>query len=368
MLKNRRKQLELLLNNHHVITIGTSAGGIEALQTLIGQLPKNFPAAILIVQHLSNEAASNLVKVLDKVSQLPIEFAKDRQLIELSHIYLAPPDFHLVVKGEQMKVIRGPRENRMRPAIDPLFRTAAVSYRSYATGVILTGMLDDGTAGLQAIESCGGMTIVQDPSDAAYSSMPKSAIANVKVDRIAPLKDIPDILIERVKQTPPMVSEIPAELLLEAPITKEAITEPETMKQIGQPVAHSCPSCGGPLWQIGNSAERSSDKSQRFGKDSLLRYRCHIGHAFTSRTLIEEQNEATEKALWIALRTLEERSRLLKNMSDRFAQKGAKTLAETHEERAKEALEHSALIRDLIRALRTVTEFPIEENTNREAS
>ena len=356
------------MNNHHVITIGTSAGGIQALQTLIGQLPKNFPAAILIVQHLSNEAASNLVAVLGRVSQLNVEFAKDQQLIELGHIYLAPPDFHMIVEGERVRVIRGPRENRMRPAIDPLFRTAAVTYRSYATGVVLTGMLDDGTAGLQAIESCGGMTIVQDPSDAAYSSMPKSAIANVKVDRIALLKDIPDILIERVKQTPPMVSEIPVDLLLEAPITKDAITEPEAMKQIGQPVAHSCPSCGGPLWQIGNSAERSSNHSKKFGNSSLLRYRCHIGHAFTSRTLIEEQNEATEKALWIALRTLEERGRLLRNMSDRYAQKGAKTLAETHEERAKEALEHSALIRDLIRALRTVTEFPIEENTNREAS
>ena len=355
------------MKNFHLITIGTSAGGIKALQTLIGQLPKNFPAAISIVQHLSNEAASNLVTVLSKVSQLPIEFAKDQQLIELSHIYLAPPDFHLIVQGERLRVIRGPRENRMRPAIDPLFRTAAVTYRSYATGVILTGMLDDGTAGLQAIESCGGMTIVQDPSDAAYSSMPKSAIANVKVDRIAPLKDIPDILIERVKQTPALVSEVPADLLLEAPITKEAITEPETMKQIGKPVAHSCPSCGGPLWQIGNST-KLLDKSKQFSKESLLRYRCHIGHAFTSRTLIEEQNEATEKALWIALRTLEERGRLLKNMRDRYAQRGAVALAKTHEERAEEALEHSALIRDLIRALRTVTEFPIEENTNREAS
>ena len=358
------------MKNHHIITIGTSAGGIQALQTLIGQLPQNFPAAILIVQHLSNEAASNLVTVLGKVSQLPIEFAKDRQLIELGRIYLAPPDFHLIVQGEHLRVIRGPRENRMRPAIDPLFRTAALTYRSYATGVILTGMLDDGTSGLQAIESCGGMTIVQDPSDAAYSSMPKSAIANVKVDRIVPLKDIPDILIERVKQTPAIVSEVPADLLLEAPITKEAIAEPETMKQIGQPVAHSCPSCGGPLWQIGHGTKQkqSLDLSDRLGKGSLLRYRCHIGHAFTSRTLIEEQNEATEKALWIALRTLEERGRLLKNMSDRYAQRGASALAKTHEERAEEALEHSALIRDLIRALRTITEFPIEENTNRQAS
>lgn len=168
-------------------------------------------------------------------------------------------------------------------------------------------MLDDGTAGLQAIKACGGMTIIQDPNEAEYSSMPQSALSSVKVDRVVLLKEITGILMERVRQVPLIAKEVPADLLLEAPITREAIAEPETMAQIGEPVAHSCPSCGGPLWQIGKN------------HNSLLRYRCHIGHAFTGLTLIEEQNEATEKALWIALRTLEERGRLLKNMSDRYA-------------------------------------------------
>lgn len=340
------------MNNHHVIIIGTSAGGIQALRTLIQQLPPDFPASIHIVQHLSNEAASNLSLVLAKVSQLPITFAQDKQAIQLGHIYLAPPDFHLMLEEGRMRVIRGPRENRMRPAIDPLFRSAAVAYRSYATGVILTGMLDDGTAGLQAIKACGGMAIVQDPNDAAYSSMPQSAIANVEVDRIVALKDIVSVLKDRVRETPSLVQEIPADLLLEVPIAHKAITDPQVMSRIGEPVAYSCPSCGGPLWQIGKSDNDTKDKIS----ESLLRYRCHIGHAFTSNTLIEEQNEATEKALWIALRTLEERGRLLKNMSDRYAQKGANALAETHQERSTEALEHSALIRNLIRNLKTIYE------------
>jgi len=150
------------LNNHHVIVIGTSAGGIQTLRTLIQQLPQNFPASIHIVQHLSGEAASNLALVLAKVSRLTITFAKDKETIVPGHIYLAPPDFHLMLEQGRMRVIRGPRENRMRPAIDPLFRSAAVAYRSYATGIILTGMLDDGTAGLQAVKACGGMAIVQD--------------------------------------------------------------------------------------------------------------------------------------------------------------------------------------------------------------
>ena len=335
------------MNNHHVITIGTSAGGVSALKTLLGQLPKDLKASIHIVQHLSGEASSNLPAVLNKVSQLPARFARDLETIEAGRIYLAPPDFHLMLEYGRVRLVRGPRENRMRPAIDPLFRSAAVVYRSYATGIILTGMLDDGTAGIQAIKACGGMAIAQDPEDAAYSSMPRSAIANAEIDRIVPLQDIAEIVKERVGQTPPIITEVPPDLLLEVPITKDAITAPQTMAKIGQPVAHSCPGCGGPLWQIGDR--------------QTLRYRCHVGHAFTGRTLVEEQNEATEKALWIALRTLEERGRLLKTMSDRYAEKGATSLAQTHQERANEASENAVLIRDLIRDIRTIAEFSEEQ-------
>ena len=331
------------MNNHHVIAIGTSAGGITALKTLISQLPHNLNASIHIVQHLSGEAASNLPALLNKVSKLRVAFAQDREAIEVGRIYLAPPDFHLMLESDRVRVIKGPRENRMRPAIDPLFRSAAVNYRSYATGIILTGMLDDGTAGLQAIKACGGITIAQKPEDAEYSSMPESAIANVEVDYIVPLQNIAEILRKRVRQTPAIITEVPADLLLEMPISENAITSPQTMAKIGQPVAHSCPSCGGPLWQIDN--------------DKTLRYRCHVGHAFTGLSLVEEQNETTEKALWVALRTLEERSRLLKSMSDRYAQKGSNSLAEIHIERANEAAEHAVLIRNLIRDLRTITKF-----------
>ena len=343
-----------------MITIGTSAGGTQALKAIIRELPPDFPASIHIVQHLSGEFSSNLTSILARVSQLPIAFARDGELIEPSHIYLAPADYHLLLESDRMRVTRGPRENRMRPAIDPLFRTAAVAYRSYATGVILTGMLDDGTAGLQAIKACGGMAIVQNPDEAAYSSMPRSAVSNVNVDRVLPLQDIVGVLKERVRQTPAIVEEIPDDLLLEAPITLKAITDPKVMKHIGDPVPHSCPSCGGPLWQLGNN-----DKTNKLGKnrDSLLRYRCHVGHAFTSSTLIEEQNEATEKALWIALRTLEERGRLLKTMSDRYAEAGSDILAEAHRERAIEAIESSALIRDLIRNLRTISNFSSQNHS-----
>lgn len=347
------------MKNHHVITIGTSAGGVQALKAVVQKLPQDFPGSIHIVQHLSSEAPSNLTRVLAQVSKLPVAFAKDGEAIKSGQIYLAPPDFHLTLELGRVRVIRGPRENRMRPAIDPLFRTAAVVYRSYATGIILTGMLDDGTAGLQAIKACGGMTIVQDPDEAEYDSMPKSAIANVEVDRVVFLPDIAELLVERVKQTPAIVKEIPPDLLLEAPITLKAITDPSDMQQIGKPVAHSCPSCGGPLWQLGNNDDNNKVDDHQ---DSLLRYRCHVGHAFTGRTLIEEQNEATEKALWIALRTLEERGRLLKSMSARYAQAGSDVLAKTHHERAIEALESSASIRNLIRNLRTISEFSPENN------
>ena len=330
------------MKTHHVIAIGTSAGGVKALKAIIRLLPKNFAASIHIVQHISSTEASNLAAILNQVSKLKTTFAKDKELIEPGKIYIAPPDYHLLLESDRVRVIRGPRENRMRPAIDPLFRSAAIAYKSYATGVILTGMLDDGTAGLQAIKACGGTTIAQDPKEAEYPSMPQSAIDNVVVDRIVPIQEISAILSQRVREKPAIVTDIPSDLLLEVPIARDAITAPETMARIGSPVAHSCPSCGGPLWQIGNN--------------SLLYYRCHVGHAFTSHALIEEQNEATEKALWVALRTLEERSRLLKNMSDRYAEHGAEALAKTHLERSQEALEHSLAIRNLIRNLRTIAE------------
>lgn len=220
------------MENHHVITIGTSAGGVRALKTIVHSLPQDFPASVHIVQHISNETFSNLAAVLDKVAQLPVAFAKDKELVRPSRIYIAPPDFHLLLESNRLRVIRGPRENRMRPAIDPLFRSAATAYRSYATGIILTGMLDDGTAGLQAIKACGGMAIVQDPKEAQYSSMPESAIANVAVDRIVSLKEIPNILRERVKEKPAIVTDVPEDLLLETSIPKDAITTPERWKKL----------------------------------------------------------------------------------------------------------------------------------------
>lgn len=141
------------MKNHHVITIGTSAGGIQALKTLVSQLPKNFPASIHIVQHISSTAVSNLPAILNNAGQLAAAFGEDGESIEPGRIYVAPPDFHLLLESDRLRVVRGPRENRMRPAIDPLFRSAAVTHTSYVTGVILTGMLDDGTAGLQAIKA-----------------------------------------------------------------------------------------------------------------------------------------------------------------------------------------------------------------------
>lgn len=335
------------MKNHHVITIGTSAGGLNALKTLLRQLPPDFPASVHIVQHLSSQISSNLPLVLEKAGQLPVKFALDGEPIESGRVYLAPPDFHLILEPDRLRVIRGPRENRMRPAIDPLFRSAAAAYRSYATGVILTGMLDDGTVGLQAIKACGGMAVVQNPEEAEYRSMPQSAIALVDVDRVVSVEDLGDVLMERVRQTPPVVETIPPHLLLEVPIVRDAITKPKTMAEIGKPTAQSCPSCGGPLWQIGEAEP--------------LRYRCHIGHAFTKHALIEEQSEATEKALWTALRTLEERSRLLANMSEHYAQKGSEYLAEVHQQRSEEAYEHAVQIRNLIRNLKVIVESSTNE-------
>ncbi|MHB8597769.1 MAG: chemotaxis protein CheB [Ktedonobacteraceae bacterium] len=179
---------------HDIIVIGASAGGVEALITLTATLPPNLQAAVFIVLHIPAQSPSMLPDILNRAGSLKVVSATDNAKIEYGHIYVAPPDFHLLVESEHIRVVSGPRENRHRPAIDPLFRSAASAYGSRVMGVILTGSLDDGTAGLQAIKRCGGLAIVQDPQDALFPSMPLSALANVQVDYTLPLAQIGPLL------------------------------------------------------------------------------------------------------------------------------------------------------------------------------
>lgn len=280
---------------------------MPALTRLVAQLPAALPAAVLVVQHLSPESTGEpLVARLAAHTGLHCQLATHGMPLAAGHLYLAPPDRHLLVKDHHLLVTKGPRENNYRPAADALFRSAAVEFDSHTIGVVLTGMLHDGTAGLDFIKRCGGVAVVQDPADAEYPSMPESALRNVAIDYVVALDDMGGLLhklvaADPVASPPAMTTPIPPDLRLEAAIAERVVGTIEQVTQLGHHVPLTCPDCGGSLWEI--------------NQGSVLRYRCHTGHAFTADALADSTQHALEETLWVALRMMEERKNLLASMA-----------------------------------------------------
>jgi two-component system, chemotaxis family, protein-glutamate methylesterase/glutaminase len=286
-----------------IVVVGTSAGGIEALKDLVAQLPATFGAPMFIVQHMAADAdARVLATLLDESGALSCSVAKNRERFKAGRIYLAPADNHLLIKKATMIVTKGARENRYRPAIDPLFRSAAVTHGPRVVSVVLTGYLDDGTEGTAAVKRCGGITVVQDPRDASYPDMPQSALA-VKVDHCVPLRELGVLLDRLVRTRPGKRKKIPDDIRIEAIIAERVLSDVHAVDSLGTQVPYNCPGCGGVLWEV--------------EKSKTLRYRCHTGHSFTAATLLAEQSGKIEETLWITLRMLEERRNLLRSMRQR---------------------------------------------------
>lgn len=317
-----------------IVVIGGSAGSIGALRELFSQFPTDFAAAVFVVVHTNRHSKSHLASVFQRASLLPVSFASDHGPIKPGHIYIAPPDHHLFLETDQMRLIRGALENNMRPAIDVLFRSAAVAHRNAVVGVLLSGMLDDGVLGLVAIQRCGGQTVVQSPEEALFGDMPKNAIAAVEIDHVVAIAQMTDTLLHCLRQPPSTKTAVPQDLAQEAQMARRVTSSPDAMAQIGDMVAQSCPACGGPLWQV-----KSAPISQ---------HRCHIGHSFTAPALVEAQAHRVEEALWLAFRTLEERGRLLERIS---ATSGNEYLSQTYEQRAQEAFHHADSLRQLLYSL-----------------
>lgn len=315
---------------HDVIVVGASLGGIEALRALVGGLPPDLPAAVVVVQHTAAASPGTLGEILDRAGPLPARLAERGEPLRLGQIVVAPPDQHLLVVDGGVRLSRGARENRTRPAIDPLFRTAAVAARSRVVGVVLTGLQDDGAAGLAAVVRCGGLAVVQ--ADAAFAEMPRAALdaldaAGARADHVTPVDEIGPLL-GRLAATPaPTPPPVPNNLLIEANLTLHGMDEIDRMDEIGERTPLTCPDCGGVLWEMHDPAP--------------ARFRCHTGHAYTEAALADGQAEATEEALFVALRTLEERARLLRRM-DREDRVGA------YGERAAEMERSADLVRDLL--------------------
>jgi len=294
---------------NRIIVMGASAGGLQAITKVVSQLQSNFPVPILVVQHISADATGNvLLDSLSRNSELICAHAKNGTVMKAGHLYLAPSNHHLMIDDDKSLLItKGAHENRSRPAIDPLFRSAAVTFGTGAIGILLTGYLNDGTSGMVAIKRCGGICIVQDPEDAEYPVMPKSALSQVKVDYCLPLSQmgglINKLLLTKVKKQIP----IPEDIRTETEIAKRVLSDLPSVNSLGNLVPFNCPGCGGVLWEIKT--------------DDALRYRCHTGHAYTASTLLAEQTMKIEETMWTALRMFEERRNLLITLSK--DQKGA---------------------------------------------
>ncbi|HYX62725.1 MAG TPA: chemotaxis protein CheB [Burkholderiales bacterium] len=319
-----------------IVVVGASAGGMSALMRLVQGLPKDFPAALFVVWHLSPGVKSVLPHVLSRAGPLRAVNPADGDRIEPGRIYVAANDHHMLLEKGYLRVTRGPKENRFRPAIDPLFRSAAYIYGPRAIGVVLTGALDDGTAGLWAIKHRGGTAIVQDPEDAEHRSMPLNALHNVDVDYKLPAAEIGALLSRLVREEAPALPtggqpEL-ARMQAEIKIAEGGDAMEENVKQYGELSAFTCPECSGVLTLL------------RDGR--LKRYRCHTGHAYSADALVESATEQVEHQLWSAVRALDETVMLLNQLGEDFAKNGDTRAAEFCFGKAREAYERSQPVRE----------------------
>jgi two-component system chemotaxis response regulator CheB len=291
-----------------IIVVGASAGGIDAISQLVRGLPPDLDAAVLIVLHMAPTFPRVLAQRLAQIGPLPAADAVDGETIRPNRIYLCVPDRHLLVAGGKIRLSRGPKENHSRPSVDALFRSAAYSYGARVIGTVLTGQLDDGTAGLWAIKDRGGLAIVQDPAEAAYRSMPESALRHNSVDYTLKVADMGTVLRLLTREEVAVEGEPELEgtaLQIETSIALGDSALDQGIRKLGNPSVYTCPDCHGTMFAINEGPG--------------IRFRCHTGHAYTARALAEYTLPEVEKTLWMALAQLEEREILLRELGEQDA-------------------------------------------------
>jgi two-component system chemotaxis response regulator CheB len=322
------------MQNHDIVAIGGSAGAFSVLREIAAALPADLPAAVLVVIHVG-PGPTILPTILNESGPLPAKFAQDGEPIEKGRIYVAPADRHLLVEDGLMAVRHGPRENSSRPAIDPLFRSVAAARGPRAIGVVLSGALSDGAAGLVAIKRCGGIAVVQDPADADHPSMPQSAIDAADVDYIKRSFAIGELLIRLVGEPAEKQRPIPRDIQQEADIAAHGVLDSweATAPAEHETPVFSCPDCGGPLSIV---------------DDKVVRFRCAVGHAHTADTLLVSKSREIEHALWVAFRTNRERAALLRKMAREAEAKHQRKAADLWDQRAAEFEQHARVLHELL--------------------
>jgi two-component system chemotaxis response regulator CheB len=328
--------------NRDIVVIGGSAGSIGPLKTILAELPPDFPAAIIVVVHVPAQSTGVFVTVASAVTALPVKNASDGDAVLPGRIYLAPPDRHLLVIDGTFRLGHGPRENLVRPAIDPLFRSVALEYGPRCIGVILSGMLNDGASGLATVKDAGGIALVQTPKNAEYADMPLSALEATPVDLSANASEIAGAIKRLVAEAPDKARPLSASVKLEVEIAAGRRADTAKTVQIADPVALTCPDCGGVLSEVRDSRP--------------VRFRCQVGHSFTDKALASEKEDAVDEAMRVALRIIEERAFLVDRMAKDAINAHRSGMAEMHEQRAIEYRRHADLLRQVI--IRGMDDYP----------
>ena len=316
-----------------LVVIGTSSGGIDALRSLVAALPHDFPAAICVVVHTSPQAPGVLAEILERSGRLRAVSPRQAERLRAGWIYVAPPDYHLIIEPGVVRPTKGPRENRFRPAIDPLFRSAAQVYGPAAIGVILTGNLDDGTAGLLTVKQLGGLAIVQDPADALFPSMPSHALQYVKADHVVTLATLPQVLVAAVARPVAEARRAAPDVEVEVNIAREVNSIDAGIESIGEPSAYACPECHGVLLRVKAAGP--------------IRFRCHTGHGYTADSLVAAMQEGVEASLWGSIRALEETALLIQHLAGHVREHDA-VKADALAGRAADAHRQAKIVRELV--------------------
>jgi two-component system chemotaxis response regulator CheB len=329
--------------NKNVIVIGASAGGVAVLQRLVAGLPADLNAAVFIVLHLGASTRSTLHEILQRETPLVVRQARDGEAICMGQIRTARPDYHLVLEANAVRLVRGPHENRFRPAVDALFRSAAYTHGTRVIGTVLTGALDDGASGLWWIKNRGGTTVVQDPEDAEFPSMPSNTLSQVRSDFVVRAADVAGVLSSLTQErAAPMNGTKPRQLEVEVQIAKEGNALQAGVMELGQLTPYTCPECHGALVQL------------KEGPGPY--FRCHTGHAYSISTLLSEVTEYVEESLWSSIRAIEESAMLLSHMA-RHSRESTEDEDFAHlcEEKAQDTLRRAKALREVANEQQTLS-------------
>lgn len=316
-----------------LFVVGGSAGGLAPLLTLVGGLPPTLGAALCVAIHSSPLGPGLLAKIVSAKNPLPCSYARDGERLVAGRIYCAPRDRHLLVAGDRLEVTHGPRENGFRPAVDPLFRTAARSFGPRVAGIVLSGMLGDGAYGLALIKRAGGVTIVQDPEEALAPSMPLTAMRSTEIDHVIAAAKMAPLIVQLASSAASPVTPVSGEASTHGDPAEKG-SDLSNQRPPGKLTPFTCPECGGTLWEAEETGQ--------------LRFRCHVGHAFSPESLLQGNSAEVEGALWTALRVLEEHAALLDRLAAQF---DAQHFSREHfRKRAEDAKRQAGLLRNALTA------------------